>query len=71
MYKNNFELAAIMGLNYKFNDDYDLGIRYNRGISSILDLKVFSSGDPQDDYNEYNTYFEFYIRLYFIQVSNR
>ena len=52
-----FELSGIIGLNYKITDYFDIGIRYNHGLTYTSKISWFDdSGKDLGESNEYNQY---------------
>lgn len=63
-YENDFEISGVLGINYNIHANFDIGIRYNHGLtySSILTLRD-ADGASIGESKEYNQYFQVFVRF--------
>jgi hypothetical protein len=64
-YTRNFEVSGLIGLNFNVIKNFDIGIRYNHGITYISEIIYLDEmGDPTETYSkEYNQYIQLVLRF--------
>ncbi len=63
-YDNNFEISGMIGINYSFLENFDIGLRYNHGLSYVS--KVTWTDETAlltNESKEYNQYIQIIIRF--------
>jgi hypothetical protein len=63
-YDRRNELSGLIGINYNIYKGFDIGLRYNHGLTyySKVDL-VNENGDKVGEVKEYNQYFQLILRI--------
>jgi hypothetical protein len=63
-YDRRNELSGLIGINYNIYKWFDIGLRYNHGLTyySKIDL-VNENGDKVGNVKEYNQYFQLILRI--------
>ena len=59
------ELSGLMGINYKWKEKVDIGLRYNQGISYVSTIRLTDElGLPNGETSrEYNQYVQWIVRF--------
>lgn len=61
---DNLELSAMAGINYSLHKNFDIGLRYNHGITSTSSIEwTDTTGLPIGESNEYNQYLQVFGRF--------
>lgn len=63
-YNKKFEFSGVVGLNYKITRNFDLGLRFNLGLTQISEAKYFDeNGIRFSNAKEYNQYLQCFVRF--------
>jgi hypothetical protein len=64
MYDNKFELSGLLGFNYTIIKNFDIGIRYNHGITYTTKISINDvNGNFIGSTRVYNQYFQLVVRF--------
>ena len=66
-YLSKFELCALVAINYKINDNFDVGCRYSHALTEVADGILWGDYDGNAgnfiESNEYNHYFQLLLKM--------
>lgn len=63
-YNKKFELSGIVGINYYFHKNFDIGLKYNHGLTYTTKIEwTDDNGILIGQTNEYNQYFQLCVRF--------
>lgn len=63
-YKKKFELSGIVGINYHFHKNFDIGLKYNHGLTYTSKVEwTDDNGIEIGQTKEYNQYFQCFVRF--------
>lgn len=66
IYDYRVEISGLIGLNYILSDKFDVGVRYNHGITKTSKTEYTdNNGIPVGEAKEYNQYFQVLLRYKF------
>lgn len=64
IFDNRFELSGVVGVNYNINKNFDIGLRFNHGITCIDKITLTSdNGEITGESKLYNRYIQGFIRF--------
>jgi hypothetical protein len=64
VYDNRFELSGVVGASYVINKNFDIGLRFNHGITCIDKITLTNdSGEITGESKLYNRYIQGFIRF--------
>ena len=64
IYDNRLELSALIGVNYNIYKNFDIGLRYNRGLTYTQELIwTGDTGEIVGTSKVYNQYFQFLVKF--------
>jgi len=67
MVTNNREFSLLIGSSWDLNTRLNVGGRYSRSLTTVSELQFTNeSGFITDEFEEYNQYFELFVRLYLL-----
>lgn len=62
-FTRKFELSGLVGINYQLTDKFDIGMKYNHGLTYLYEDKfIDNSGELIQTIREYNQYFQLALR---------
>jgi len=62
-YENRLELSGVIGVNYRISDHFDIGLRYNHGITYTAQMTLTDlNGQGAGISSEYNQYGQVMVR---------
>ncbi|WP_321368305.1 porin family protein [uncultured Draconibacterium sp.] len=64
IYDNRFELSGLIGVNYNIYKNFDIGLRYNRGLTKTTGIIFMNeTGEYMDEAKEYNQYLQIIVNF--------
>lgn len=64
IYDNRFEISGLIGINYNIYKNFDIGLRYNRGLTKTTGIIFMNdTGEYMDETKEYNQYLQFIVKF--------
>lgn len=64
LYDKKFELSGLIGINYSIIENFDIGLRYSRSLTSTSD-RIWTNeyGEKGEESKEYNQYIQVLVRF--------
>ena len=64
IYDNRFEVSGLAGVNYNIYQNFDIGLRYSRGLTKTTGI-IFtnSAGEYAGESKEFNQYLQFIVKF--------
>lgn len=64
VFDNRFELSGVVGANYSINKDFDIGLKFNHGITSFSKAIIGNeNGELDGEASIYNRYIQYFVRF--------